>query len=199
MDLSIALFFVEMLRASTGGLWTAALEWRAEQARLGAERAALVEQEAWCDSQTLRRAEDRSIALGVPGTRISQGARWIQEPAGLDPLDSRAADAGPGSVLSAEGDALPDFLAKLAQGGARVELAPEATEPPLATPLAGSSGTFSAVRYRLRTYTLYPPTPYAEPFNLVVPSPLPVSPSPLLVVFHKYGASHNDVLQNTDF
>ncbi|HUR29616.1 MAG TPA: hypothetical protein VM509_15610, partial [Planctomycetota bacterium] len=199
MDFSVALFFIEMLRASCGGLWTTAQEWQAEQVRLAREAVAETAQEQAADSLVRRRADDIAIALGVPGVRLSNGARFFTEPEGLDPLERQAPLAGPGSMLSAESEALPDFLEELVRTGVRVERAADPASPPDATAMASGSTPFPATRYRLRTYTLYPPTPYVEPFNLIVPSPLPATQRPLLVVFHKYGASHNDVLQNTDY
>ncbi|HTF91050.1 MAG TPA: alpha/beta fold hydrolase [Planctomycetota bacterium] len=140
-----------------------------------------------------------AIDRGVPGTRISRGSMFFQEPIGIDPKGGGQFPVTEHSILSAEEDALPDFLAQLAQSGGRVEAGDfEGSDEPN-TGISSGGTPLHSPRYRLRTYTLYPPTPFVEPFNLMVPTPMPMDPAPLLVVFHKYGSSHNDVLQNTDF
>lgn len=75
--------------------------------------------------------------------------------------------------------------------------------------VASLTGGSSALRYRARLLTSLPYPSYEfvvnntgslwqEKFLLQVPSTPPSGPTPLLVVFHKYGTSHGDVL-NTDF
>lgn len=75
--------------------------------------------------------------------------------------------------------------------------------------VASYVGGTSALRYRARLVTNLPYTTYEffvsntgslwqEKFLLQVPSTPPSGPTPLLVLFHKYGSSHGDVL-NTSF
>jgi pimeloyl-ACP methyl ester carboxylesterase len=76
------------------------------------------------------------------------------------------------------------------------------------TQAAGGGGTplppgppIGTLNYRTAEIVLYPPTPFVEPFLMQTPVPLPSAgaPRPLLIVFHKFGSSHKDVLQNTTF
>ena len=201
MDVSIALFWLEMLRAGVG-----------EAVRgVEAARAALLqpsdEDLAATEAQAAAEAPSQAARTGLPATRFLVGALPVQEPIGPGPIA-----ASPGSIAFGESDdELPAFLEELAAAGVRV--APGSIGGSQGAPggdaLGGDGGTSGAastgavttppLRYRLREYTLFPPTPYIEPFSLIVPSPLPKGPRPLLVVFHKYGASHLDAVKNTDF
>lgn len=197
MDLSVAIFFLEMLRASCGGVLAAAKHWQAEQAILETERGAAAQ--SALEQAAQAEVECNSIAKGVAGTRISRGAVFVQEPIGLLPKAEDLALQSQRSIISIEGDEPQDFLAQLVQSGVAVEPGPIQTSGSDASAMSGGSTPFPSPRYRLRQYTIYPPTPYVEPFTLMVPSPLPATAQPLLVVFHKYGSSYNDVLQNTDY
>lgn len=128
------------------------------------------------------------------GWVVIRGSAAFRDPLGSGP----EADASADSIRASAADRRSELEITRALHG--VQVLDETTHEFLAS-AAGSNpnSTAPAPRYRLREYTLVPPGGYLEPFTLLVPSPLPATPRPLLVVFHKFGSSHLDVLQNTDF
>jgi pimeloyl-ACP methyl ester carboxylesterase len=63
-------------------------------------------------------------------------------------------------------------------------------------PPPGWTGPLTSIQFEV---TITPPTYFAEKFFVQIPWPLPATPQPALIVFHKYGSTHLDVIQNTDF
>jgi acetyl esterase/lipase len=64
-----------------------------------------------------------------------------------------------------------------------------------------SGGTLSTGEHTLRYYrfTTDPGSGFAEKFFVFEPVPKPTSPRPLLVSFHAFGVTQNDILVNTSF
>jgi len=196
MELPIVFVLVEMLRAGCGGGWGQVQAWQQAQA------------EAMARAEQQRLEEIREALEEVPAVderlhdpsqvRVLVGGMRMPDLFGLDP---GAAPAGPGSILSTDDSDLQPWFNSLQSAG--VGVAPGATYGPDsgASPTGGGGGGLvpGPARYKLREYMLFPPTPYVEPFTLLIPSPLPPADQPLLVVFHKFGSSHLDVLQNTDY
>jgi predicted esterase len=62
-----------------------------------------------------------------------------------------------------------------------------------------SGGTLSTGEYTLRYYRFStdPGSGFAEQFFVFEPMPKPVTPRPLLVAFHAFGVTHNDIVVNT--
>ena len=193
MDIPITFVLVELLRAGCGSGWTQFHAWHQAQAEAQA-RAEQTDLEADAPGQAESEADD--LLLQDPrNVKVVVGARWVPDPFGLD---SRGQAAGPGSILSTD-DATQAWLGELQANGVGVQ--PGVVHgPDSGSSVMGGGGVVPGpARYKLREYTLFPPTPYVEPFTLLIPSPLPPVDQPLLVVFHKFGSSHLDVLQNTDF
>lgn len=194
MHTLIALFFLELLRAAFGGAWTAASSyWTPAPEQLPLEQELAPEPPALEDP----------LLNAVPGATIFRGGFYSQEPSG-GPVGQNVK----GSVLGTEESELPAFLAALQATGVGVlpgevlSFDPQTNAPKSwgnASAAGAGSTSLPGTRYKLRQYTLVPPTPFLEPFTLMVPSPLPASAAPLLVIFHKFGSSNLDVLQNTDY
>lgn len=132
--------------------------------------------------------------IDARGAFVIRGSAAFRDPLGSGP----ELDAAVTSIRGSAADLRSELEIERALHG--VQVLDEASHEFL----AGAAGTnpittAPAPRYRLREYTLVPPGGYLEPFILLVPSPLPATPRPLVVVFHKFGSSHLDVLQNTDF
>lgn len=100
-------------------------------------------------------------------------------------------------------------IADTAEEADASQILPGDAEIDTGTSVASFTGGSSAIRYRARLVTNLPYPSYEfivsntgslwqEKFLLQVPSTPPTGPTPLLVVFHKYGSSHGDVL-NTNF
>ncbi len=195
MHISIAFFFVEMIRSACGGLWVAAHD---QAALLLQTRSAVpISEELALEIET-RQSDD--LLRGVPGVKIYSGVVFAQDPVGLDPAGPDASTSVAGSILATQGEALPGFLEELVKAGAVVKNGGIHEFDAGASAVGGGSSTGAvSLHYRLRQYTIVPPTSFAEAFTLMVPSPLPTTPQPLLVVFHKFGSSNLDVLQNTDY
>jgi pimeloyl-ACP methyl ester carboxylesterase len=187
IDISITLVFLELLRAAVGGGLAQVEALRAEAATASTE----LEAEQAPEPEALDQAEE-SLAPAPLARRFV----WFQDPIGVDP---NAPPPGPGSILSTDDALLQSLLSDLQAAGVGVTPGVIHEPDPGYTLQSGGGTTPSSARYKLREYTLYPQTSYIEPFTLLIPSPLPAAKRPLVVIFHKFGSSNLDVLQNTDF
>lgn len=167
-------------------------------------------------TQALPRAT-RTPVLGQPGAAggPGQGAHQIRQ-GGARPARHRVRLAGPqGSpfpglpqpgqpdpVDRSNRDATSITELNGIDGSDEIDLVPSfskaasSTRSISATAIRQPWGGQSLLFYELR---MNPGTGFQEKFLLHVPTPRPMGPTPMIVVFHKFGSNHFDVFQNTTF
>lgn len=159
----------------------------------------------------------RTRALGRPGSAggPGQGANQVRQggprperpnvrvfgPKGA-PVPGLPGPGEPDPVDRSNRDATSITELDGVDGSDEIDLVPSfsksasATRSISATAIRQPWGGQSLLFYELR---MNPGTGFQEKFLLHVPTPRPVGPTPMLVVFHKFGSNHFDVFQNTTF
>src|SRR5262245_36467416 len=61
----------------------------------------------------------------------------------------------------------------------------------------GQQNATAPLNYQIRYAEMTPSTGWPERFLYVIPKPTPTTPRPLLVVFHKFGATDKDITSHT--